>query len=159
VGSPGQIIRRGTRLTPAGSPYGRSTRPDGRVVEPACCLSAIRIETSDHGGQRTSVKFLKLAPRDGLLRGLRPLRPSGRPGGRSSPLRGAVEPACFMSAVRISADASGNAVGLIRNFFKIGSPGRIIRAARSPLRGRPGGRSPPLRGVVEPAYLSVGGSN
>jgi hypothetical protein len=29
----------------------------------------------------------------------------------------------------------------------------------SPLRGRPEGRSPPLRGVVEPGLLSVGGSN
>jgi hypothetical protein len=30
--------------------------------------------------------------------------------------------------------------------------------ARSPLRGRPIGRSPPLRGVVEPVLFYVGGS-
>jgi hypothetical protein len=30
-------------LTPSGSPCGRSTSPDGEVVEPSFCLSAVRI--------------------------------------------------------------------------------------------------------------------
>jgi len=39
-------------------------------------------------------------------------------------------------------------------------PGTDYSALRaSPLRGRPKGRSPPLRGVVEPGLFSVGGSN
>ena len=69
-------------------------------------------------GRPESKFFVKMAPRDGLLGAAR-LAPPGSPYGRSpSPLRGAVvEPACFMSAVRIYAEESVGPVGLNRNFL------------------------------------------
>jgi hypothetical protein len=41
----------------------------------------------------------------------------------------------------------------------VGYPGRIIRRFAPHPAGRPKGRSPPLRGVVEPVLSYVGGSN
>jgi hypothetical protein len=50
--------------------------------------------------------------------------PFGHHGGRSPPLRGVVEPSFCLSAVRIWAEQSGNAVGLTGIFLEIGFPGR-----------------------------------
>jgi hypothetical protein len=42
---PGRIIRRGTRLTPSGSPFGRSTWPKtAKLSNSPSCLSAVRSE-------------------------------------------------------------------------------------------------------------------
>src|ERR1700733_14637781 len=94
----------GLRPHPSGRPGGRSPPLRG-VVEPG--LFSVG---GSNGRRQTMVTGrwfsdrVKMAPRDGLL-GASRLAPPGAPCGRSpSPLRGAVvEPACFLSAVRIDA--------------------------------------------------------
>jgi hypothetical protein len=78
-----------------------------------------------------------------------PLR--GRPGGRSPPLRGVVEPELVLCRGFDPLMRTHNWSTVFSS--EISAPGGITRPSASPLRGRPGGRSPPLRGVVEPELV------
>jgi hypothetical protein len=54
----------------------------------------------------------------GITRRFAP-RPAGRPGGRSPPLRGVVEPSCFLSAVRINASGHGLPMTVSKKIVKL----------------------------------------
>ncbi len=128
------------RLAPSGSPCGRSTSLRD-VVEPTCCLSAVRICCRRAYRDRLAwaEKICKLAPRDGLLGAAR-LAPSGSPFGRSTSLRDVVEPTCCLSAVRIAVDGRTGIGWRGRKKFANWLPGTDYSALRaSPLRGRPAG--------------------
>src|SRR5580704_15448279 len=119
------------------------------------CIRAVQLT-----GKPTDGQFLRWVCRlrDYSARCASPLR--GRPSGDQRRFAALSNPACFMSGVRICnvwryftrATSLGPRVG------NLPAEG-LLGAVRLTPAGSPFGRSTPLRGVVEPGLLYVGGSN